>query len=198
MATPPSRAQALLPQPTTPISNALEASKKLLGNVDLLPDCFLGFSKDTVEGDLSNEQLTTIGTPCEEFLQPILESLPQAIKEGMQSFRVEVGGHLMLLPLWTIMFWRVTSATRRAVGSWTRSCEWMKKMFPKNQNTESPRLAAAKTEAKLLLNELALDEQANPLSSRQLSILLSDEWLGSDIVDSMLQIVSQRVDVDQG
>ena len=60
MATPPREAQALLPQPTTPISKALETSKKLLHTVDLLPDCFLGFSKDTVKSDISNEQLTTI------------------------------------------------------------------------------------------------------------------------------------------
>ena len=104
----------------------------------------------------------------------------------------------MLLPLWMIMFWHVALATRKAIGSWTNSCQWMKKMLPKNQNTQSLNLAAAKTEADLLLNELALDEQGSPLSSQQLSILLSDEWLSSNIVDSMLQIVSQRVDVDQG
>src|SRR5258708_12575588 len=88
-----------------------------------------------------------------------------------------------------LMYWKVASNIWACLCEWTQAHTWLQVTLPEEDDDIS-HLVATQMDAEEIISQLVMDKQLSGyLTSRNLSTLLSDGWISSNVIDVMLEMV---------
>lgn len=197
----PNEVQTILPHPTSSVATLLAAA---LPHTDPFEHLYRGavpFSKKVSNLDVT--RLRTLALPHETFLKEAVTDYPEAISQAATSFTRLVKKEAVKLPIWVIRYWEVAGHTLLARRAWESAREWLKVELPRSSACgDRSRAEVIQATCRELMDELAWDEmqtfswdEQTPEDGRSLclSSLLSNAWIGSDLIDHMLQAIATKV-----
>ncbi len=143
----------------------------------------------------------TLLVPSDGMLSYLVAQLPAALKEGCHSLTHPSDPAKNHLPLWVIWYWQTASDVIINVVQWRNSIIWLNCISTRmsNKNFDEAWLCLAIQEAKTCLSLMQMNAQIYNevmdvhVDVWELSQLLLNGWISSDVMNLMLACLAERV-----
>src|SRR5258708_11201229 len=160
------------------------------------------FSKEYPNAELKDIQTLTI--PSDSTLQHLTIQLPIAMENGFISLVIPQDLSQLFLPLWVIEYWKRLSKFILRVTIWKSAVAWLSGNVHvlTGTGTNTRCLDMAMKEARDLLALMPLGGQVQSefvqatVEIHRMSPLLSSGWIGTDLMDLMLEHLSEQAAID--
>ena len=160
------------------------------------------FSKEYLNVELKDIQTLTI--PSNSTLWHLTIQLPIAMENGFISLVVPQDLSQLFLPLWVIEYWKWLSKFILRVTVWKSAVAWLSGNVHvlTGKGTDTRHLDMAVKEAQDLLALMPLGGQVQSefvqaaVEIHRMSPLLSSGWIGTDLMDLMLECLSEQAAID--
>ncbi|KAI0310599.1 hypothetical protein OF83DRAFT_1178378 [Amylostereum chailletii] len=147
--------------------------------------------------DVGHIDLHEYKMPQADWIASVESMFREKVKEGARSI-IDPTYKGTRWPLWIITYWREWGERRRSMGLWSLSENWIQQCLGSHKATDET--AKAVSSARVALRTLAWGQELRAYGSRapldHLSQLVSDGWLGDEVLNVLLLGLYARARLD--